>query len=264
MEDTLHILNGDDTLNSFEQTGLEGDIMVWREVLSQGPVEENIVSGSFWKNRSAWIGQNFEDATDTYENKVLNQLSMLNEPYREINLWFEYDLHCQINMLGVIMMLSKHTDLSRPAIYLICPGSHPDIENFKGMGELNADQLEDLYDDIRLQLGEPDFYVAAEAWKHYTANNIPELDKWLNENNYWANLHFLKSALEAHVKRSTINQNGLNYIEQTLLNIYNNGVSDKNLIHNTFWQTETIFGMGDMEIDIYLNSLQDKGLIALK
>ena len=37
----LHILNGDSTRYGFEQTGIEGDIMVWREVLSEGPVEEN-------------------------------------------------------------------------------------------------------------------------------------------------------------------------------------------------------------------------------
>ena len=263
MEDILHVLNGDHTLNVFEQTDLDGDILVWREVLSEGPVEENIVSGSFWRNRSAWISQSFAGTADTYEDKVLNQLSKLNDPYREINLWFEYDLHCQINMLGVIMMLSKHTDLSGPSIYLICPGSHPDIENFKGMGELNADQLENLYDDIRLQLGEPDFYIAAEAWKYYTANDISELEKWLHENNYWANLRFLKAALEAHVKRSTVNQNGLNYIEQKLLDIYNSGIIGKSHIHNAFWESETVFGMGDMEIDIYLNRLQDKQLISL-
>ncbi|WP_158989970.1 DUF1835 domain-containing protein [Mucilaginibacter sp. L196] len=264
MEEILHILNGDATLNSFEQTGLDGDVIVWREVLSEGPVEENIASGSFWKNRSEWISKAFDDSPDSYEEKVINQLSTLSEPYKEINLWFEYDLHCQINMLGVIVMLSKHTDLSTPGIYLICPGSYPGIANFKGMGELDADQLEHLYDNIRVQLGEPDFYVAAEAWKYYTANNIDALNKWLHENNYWANLHFLKNALQAHVKRSTINHNGLNYIEQTLLDIYNSGIHHKTGIYNAFWQTENIYGMGDMEIDIYLGRLWDKQLIDIK
>ena len=264
MEDTLHILNGDATLHIFEQTGLDGDIMVWREVLSQGPVEENISSGSFWKNRSAWISKAFDDAPDDYEEKVINQLSKLSDPYREINLWFEYDLHCQVNMLDVIMMLRKQTNLSGEAIFLICPGNYPGIENFKGMGELNGDQLEYLYDNIRLQLGEPDFFVAAEAWKYYTANNIEALNNWLHQNNYWANLHFLKDALLAHVKRSTVNPNGLNYIEQILLDIYNTGIRKKSEIYTTLWQTETIYGMGDMEIDMYLGRLQEKGLISLE
>ena len=263
MEDVLHILNGDATLKGFEQTSLGGDIMVWREVLSQGPVEENISSGSFWKKRSEWICKGFEDSPDSYEEKVINPLSMLSEPYQEINLWFEFDLHCQVNMLGVIMMLRKQTNLSGPGIFLICPDSFPGMDNFRGMGELDGEQLEYLFDNIRVQLGEPDFYIAAEAWKHYTANNIEALNHWLRENNYWANLHFLKNALLAHVKRSTVNQNGLNYIEQTLLDIYNTGIYDKPGIYNTFWATEGIYGMGDMEIDIYLDRLKEKMLISL-
>jgi len=263
MEDILHILNGDDTLNSFEHTGLEGDIMVWPEVLSEGPLEENIASGGFWKKRSEWICKSFDETPDNYEKKVINQLSRLSEPYHEINLWFEFDLHCQINMLGLIVMLSKMTDLSAPATYLICPDSYPGIEDFKGMGQLNEEQLEYLYDNIRVQIGEPDFFVAAEAWKYYTTNNAVELDKWLHENNYWGNLHSLKSALQAHVKRIIVNSAGLNYIEQKLLDIYNSGIKSKPAIYEAFWQTEKIYGMGDMEIDIYLCSLTDKQLIEL-
>ena len=255
MEDILHILNGDATLMGFEQTGLEGDIMVWREVLSEGPLEENIASGGFWKKRSDWIGKSFGEGPDDYEEKVINQLSRLNEPYKEFNLWFEFDLHCQVNMLGVIMMLSKMTDLSSPAIYLICPETYPGMDDFRGMGELNGEQLDYLYDNNRVQLGEPDFFVAAEVWKIYTNNKAAELKKYLAENNYWGNLHCLKNALQAHLKRLELNKDGLNYIEQKLLDIYHSGIHNRLGIYKAFWQDGKIYGMGDMEIDIYLNRL---------
>jgi hypothetical protein len=261
METILHILNGDDTLRGFDQTGFEGDTMVWREVLSEGPLEENIASGSFWRRREEWISPTFGGTPDNYEEKVLNHLSKLSDPYREINLWFEFDLHCQINMLGVIMMLNKQTNLSDRAIYLICPDSYPDIDDFRGMGQLDGDQLEYLYDNIRVQLGEPDFFIAAEAWKIYTANNAAQLSAWLNQNNYWGNLHCLKPAMQAQLKRLQINAQGLNTIEQQLLNIYNLGLKTKADIYATFWQTEKIYGMGDKEIDIYLERLKAKGLI---
>jgi len=255
MENILHILNGDSTLQSFEQTGLEGDIMVWREVLSEGPLEENIASGSFWKKRSEWISKSANETPEGYDEKVIQQLIKLSEPYQEFNLWFEFDLHCQVNMLGVIMMLSKHTDLSTPNIYLICPDSFPGVDDFRGMGELNEEQLEYLYDNIRVQLGEPDFFVAAEVWKIYTGKNVNELKKYLFENTYWGNLHRLKKALQAHVKRLETNANGLNYIEQKLLDLYNSGAKTKPAIYQAFWQTEQIYGMGDMEIDIYLDKV---------
>lgn len=255
MADTLHILNGDSTLQSFEQTGIEGDVLVWREVLSEGPVEENIASGHFWKKREEWMNE------PGYDEQVLQPLSKLSEPYEEFNLWFEFDLHCQINMLGVIMLLSKHTDLSTPAIYLICPDSFPGMDNFRGMGELNEEQLEYLYDNIRVQLGEPDFFVAAEVWKIYTGRNVEKLKKYIAENTYWGNLHCLKKALEAHVKRLEVNAAGLNYIEQKLLDIYNSGTKTRQAIYNAFWQTEQIYGMGDLELDIYLERLKGMGLM---
>jgi hypothetical protein len=255
MENILHILNGESTHSSFEDTGLDGDIMVWHEVLSEGPLEENIASGSFWRKRSEWICKTFGETPDGYEEKVISQLSKLNEPYEEFNLWFEFDLHCQVNMLGVIMMLSKRTDLSTPAIYLISPDSYPGIDDFKGMGQLDGDELDYLYDNIRVQLGEPDFVIAAEAWRVYTKNNLTELNKWLNETHYWGNLHCLNRALQAHAKRLEVNENGLNYVEQKLLDIYKSGVHDKIAIYQGFWNTEPIYGMGDREIDIYLNKV---------
>lgn len=263
MLDILHVLNGDSTLHGFEHTGLEGDTMVWREVLSEGPLEENIDSGHFWKKRSKWICQTFGEELHEYISKVEQPLSQLYEPYREINLWFEFDLHCQVNMLGVIEMLSKHTDLSEPEIFLICPGNFPGMENFRGMGQLNGHQLEYLFDNIRVQLGEPDFVVAAEAWRAYTTYSANELENYLNRDIYWANLHSLKPALQAHLKRLKLNENGLNYVEQKLLDIYNSGATDKVSIYQTFWQEDKIYGMGDLEINIYLKRLMDKGLIQI-
>jgi hypothetical protein len=263
MEDILHILNGDSTLKSFEQTGLEGDILVWREVLSEGPVEENIASAHFWKKRAGWIINTMGETPDGYDEKVIQPLSRLSEPYREYNLWFEFDLHCQVNMLGVIMMLSKHTDLSTPTVYLICPESFPGVDDFRGMGQLNEEQLEYLYDNIRVQLGEPDFFVAAEVWKIYAAGNLVELKKYIAQNTYWGNLHCLKRALEAQVARLERNAEGLNHIEQKLLDIYNSGITQRPAIYEAFWKTGQIYGMGDMEIGIYLDKLKGLGLIDL-
>src|ERR1700722_3381456 len=158
----LHILNGDSTAQTFAETGLEGDVLVWREVLSEGPLIENITSAEFWRGRLEWISKTFDEAH--YQQNVLNELARLEDPYDEINLWFEFDLHCQVNMLGVMNYIQQKTDLSRPAIYLICPDDYPGKEDFRGIGELNAGELEYLYDNIRTQLSDIDFIVAAEAW----------------------------------------------------------------------------------------------------
>jgi hypothetical protein len=263
MSTILHILNGDSTAHSFEQTGLDGDILVWREILSQGPLQEDVSSGAFWSARSKWICKTFNDTPEHYQEYVINPLEKLSEPYGEINLWFEFDLHCQANLLGVLNMLLKKTDLSMPAVYLICPGEFPGKEIFRGMGELNGEELEYLYDNIRVQLGEPDFAIAEQAWKLYVSGKADELEKWLNENTFWGGLTLLKPALQAHLERIKINEDGLNAIEQKLLDIYKSGIKNKHAIYQAFWRTEKIYGMGDLEIDIYLGVLVDKQLINL-
>jgi hypothetical protein len=259
----LHILNGDATLKSFEDTGLDGDTMVWREVFSEGPLEGDISSGAFWRARMDWICQNEHESPEGYQEKVLNQLTLLTGQYDEINIWFEYDLHCQANMLGVMTYLKQQADLSAPAIYLICPSEYPGKENFKGMGELNGEELEYLYDNIRVQLNGMDFILAAEAWGVYTSRKAEKLNKYLTNTNFWGNLHCLKPALQAQLKRLQLNEIGLNTVEQRLLDSYNNGAKTRTEIYNAFWETDKIYGMGDMEIDIYLHHLQEKHFINL-
>ena len=227
----LHILNGECTLQIFEQTGLEGGTIVWNEVLSEGPLEENISSGSFWRARQKWITEIFNLPPEKYQEKTLNSLAGLTKPYGEINLWFEYDLHCQVNLLGVMNYLKLKGDLSLPSIYLICPADFPGIEDFRGMGELEGRQLEYLFDNNRVQLSEIDFAVAAGAWVNYVCNDAEKLKHYIENNKFWANLHCLKAALEAHLKRLRFNENGLNYIEQKLLNICNTGIANKTDIY---------------------------------
>jgi len=256
MSDILHILNGDATLTPFMQTGLDGDVLVWREVLSEGPLMPRL-NADFWNSRAEWVSHAFNSTPAGYQEKVVQPLSKLNDAYTEINLWFEFDLHCQVNLLGVMQLLQQQADLSAPNIFLICPASVPGVADFKGMGELNAGQLEDLY-DARLHLTEYDFTIANEAWQLYVDGHAERLQHWLDSNPFWGSLHLLKPALQAHLKRLSTNEQGLNYIEQKLLFYYNEGITERENLHQSFWNQHAIYGMGNSELDLYLNSLITK------
>lgn len=253
MQNTLHILNGDDTLRAFNETGLDGDALVWREVLSEGPLTKTI-DAAFWQIRAQWISKTFNDTPEHYLEWETGELGKLNQPYEEINLWFEFDLHCQVNLLGVMQLLKQQTDLTERSAYLICPDSVPGMEDFRGMGQLNGHQLEYLFDG-RIQLTAYDFVLADEAWTLYVANDADKLSEWIDTNPFWGSLHMLKPAMEAHLKRLQINSNGHNYIEQTLQDIYSSGITNHADIYKSFWSAEKIYGMGDMELGIYLDRL---------
>jgi Domain of unknown function (DUF1835) len=257
MEKTLHILNGDDTLKGFNDSGLDGDVIVWREVLSEGPVTKAIDS-EFWKMRAKWISETFKVTPEHYFERQVDKLAKFNCPHEEINLWFEFDLHCQVNMLAAMQLIEQQVDLSEKAIYLISPDSYPGVEDFRGMGQLDGEQLEYLFDG-RLRLTEYDFRLAEEAWSLYVQGDATELQNWIDTNPFWGSLHLLKAAMQAHVKRLTVNEAGLGYIAQKLLTIQQSGVVDRVEIYKHFWAENKIYGMGDKELDIYLDRL-DKNL----
>jgi hypothetical protein len=257
----LHILNGDATLTGFNETGLGGEVLVWREVFSEGPLEVKL-DGNFWNNRANWVSQTFDDTLESYHEMVVQPLEKLNEQYDEINLWFEYDLHCQVNLLAVMQLLKQQVDLTGPAVYLICPDSFPGVDNFRGMGQLNGEQLEDLY-DARLHLTEYDFTIATEAWRAYISFDAEALQQWIDATPFWGSLHLLKLALTAQVKRLQVNEEGLGYIEQKLLQFSQSGINSRAELYQAFWNQLPIYGMGDAELDIYIERLQDKGMVNL-
>lgn len=262
MEQQLHILNGDAMLHGFNNTGLDGDVLVWREILSEGPVIEDISSAKFWEMRGKWISESFNEPAESYQTKVIDEIGKLSCPYSHITLWFEFDLHCQVNLLGVLNLLRLQSNLNEQAIYLVCPAEYPGKPDFKGLGELTGSELDYLYDSIRVQLTDYDLTLAAEAWTAYCTGEAAKIEAFIKGTTFWANLPLLKRALEAHLKRLQINSVGLNYIEQQLINIYNSGKTDKPDIYAAFWAQNSIYGMGDAAINLYLNSLQQKGLIS--
>lgn len=257
----LHIFNGDATYEKFTQTGLDGDVLVWREVFSEGPLAP-VIDAAFLQQRADWVSKTFTDAPASYQDMVITELEKFSRPYEDITLWFDFDLHCKANQLGVMQLLQQQADLSGPNIYLVSADDYPGVENFRGMGQLSPDQLEDLYDN-RLQLTDYDFTLAKEAWQKYTLFNAQQLQDWLNDVTFWGSLHHLKAALKAQVTRLQTNDQGLNYIAQTLLNLYQHGATSRNKLYEAFWSQHAIYGMGDAELNIYLNQLQSRGLISM-
>lgn len=248
----LHILNGDSTALVFKQTGIAGDILIWREILSEGPVSNT----NLWSIRSPWMKEHFAANESDYQQLVINEVAKLEDlsKYQSTTLWFEFDLVCQINLIYVLKLLAEKSD-GKP-IFLICPDHFEGLPNFRGLGELNPAQLKSL-EASKVTLTQRDLDFAKNAWNLYVANDIPRLAKLLTTE--FGNLCLLKPALEAHILRFPAT--GLNYIEELLLKIINSGLSNKAEIYAKFWELAPIYGMTDLQIDYYLKKLKTKELI---
>ena len=239
----------------FKQTTFEGDILVWREILSEGPVSKT----NLWATRAKWIGSTFGESEASYTNKVLDEVEKLKEvkAYDELILWFEYDLVCQINLIYILSVL-KDMEIQDLPIYLICPDRFEGIANFRGLGELNAMQLTQLYSSS-YKLNTSDLNIASRAWHIYTENNPSAIQTLLQED--FGDLPLLKKALTAHLLRFPNPDTKLNYIEETLLNIVHKGITKRTDIYKSFWLKESIFGITDLQVDFILDQLETNGFI---
>ncbi|MBB2146039.1 DUF1835 domain-containing protein [Pedobacter sp. LMG 31464] len=253
---TLHILNGDATLYVFNRTKIEGDILVWREILADGPVSKT----NLWELRSDWICKTFGENSTNYQQKVITEAEKLNniDKYDEVVLWFEYDLTCQINLICILSSINSNYN-EDTSISLICPESIEVMPNFRGLGELNPTQLSELLHQ-KVKLQKADLAFAAEAWDLYIENDFEKIQAFLIRD--FGNLPLLKKALKAHLLRFPNRSTQLNHIEEVLLGFINSGISSKAELYDAFWTQESIYGLTDLQLDHILNQLKEKELIA--
>lgn len=254
MANTLHILNGDSTLELFKQTQIEGETFVWREVLAEGPVHPNFNSDEFWNERRAFMTGFFTVKPEAYDQDVYLPFQALNKKvkaYEEIVLWFEYDLFCQINMVALIHWLEE---IREPAqtISLVCSGKMDDSGQLYGLGELQAQQLEELYQK-KLKLNTREFDFASDIYRAYTSTEVEDLYTYaiMPSDEFW----YLADALQSHFKRFPYADSGLTEIEQKIIELAGESDNGNQLVGKLLnWQK--FYGFGDLQYFNVLDSLE--------
>jgi len=103
MTKQLHILNGYATLHLFQEADISSEVCVWNEILSEGPVTYDIASESFWKMRREFIATTFGPGAAGYDEVIAHfDIIRTYSTYEEVILWYEYDLFCQLNLVGLL------------------------------------------------------------------------------------------------------------------------------------------------------------------
>ncbi|UKJ07434.1 hypothetical protein [Solitalea lacus] len=253
----LHVLNGDALLPNFKRCSFIGDVMIWRECLIEGPLMAQ-TEVEFWQQRCAYISNTYQVPRAEYQHQVVEKLYKIENPakYAEINLWFEFDLFCQANMFYILHRLAK-SNLSNTTVYWVQPEQNSVKEFFGGFGNINNQQLKDFYAQ-KVPLKVSDLMFAVQVWEAYSANDDQTLSQLIDKAP--SVFRFFKEVFEAHLQRNTDDFTA-NRIEKRLLEAIQNGVSSEIDLLHRFWENESIYGLGDLQIINYLNNLQQKGWI---
>jgi uncharacterized protein DUF1835 len=254
MSSLLHITNGDSLTNRLESLHLKGDIITWREMLCEGKTLTNVGSESFWKTRFEFLNKNYKVTKSWFVEKTLKEYRSLcnHKQQDQIVLWFEYDLFCQINMLAVISWLKTHRRYAH--ISLVCSGNEDETDKMYGLGEVNDEQLLKLYEN-RIELSQNDIEYADYVWQLYCSDNPIRLENLTDFRNY--QFDYLSDAIKSHLRRFPTIKNGLNDIENRILQLsVDKKPKSKRELVRTVLSNQGIYGFGDTQYERVISSLK--------
>ncbi len=95
----VNLLSGEALAETFREAGLPGELIVFNECLSDGPVQFDTLE-EFWDGRAEFLEQEFGEDQRSYVLKVVAELKRFEflAATDELVLWFGNDLFCQANM----------------------------------------------------------------------------------------------------------------------------------------------------------------------
>ena len=254
MSSFLHITNGDRLTKRLKSLNFKGEIITWREMLCEGKTETNVGSESFWKTRFEFLNKNYNVSKSWFIEKTLKEYrSLCNHKKQDtIVLWFEYDLFCQVNMLAVLSWLKTHRKYAH--ISLVCSGKQDETDIMYGINELNEDQLKAEYEN-RISLTQDDIEYADYVWQLYCNKNPIQLENLQRQDTY--QFKYLSGAIKSHLQRFPTIKNGLNSLENSVLNLsVENKPQTKKELLSSMLKNQGLYGFGDTQIERIIGTLK--------
>jgi hypothetical protein len=241
MKVKLHVLPGDAQTGVFQETGIEGEMIVCREALVDGPVNSAGLE-DLWKIRAAYLSGS-DDAPD-YSKAVVPQFEkLINAPAdAEIYLWFEYELFCQVNMWFCLWLLRGST----AAIYRVEPCILTTEDRWRGFGRMDADDLRRCFAN-RTLFGKADVQLGASLWEAYRSGDndrLLELSQASSEC-----FPYLEEVCVAAVEKDS-------KPAQVLAGIAADGITGFGKVFAEFSQRAGVYGFGDVQVKRLFDSSQ--------
>jgi len=251
----LHIVNGDSVGDKLRLGNIPGDILVWRELYSFGPVFKHMDEQDHRRIRACYLEHTLGIPEKEYIETCESQERKLKDfrKYDEIVLWFEHDLFDQ-TMLAYLLHWFKEQSLGNTKLSLLCIGAYPGIELFRGLGQLSTEQLETLSGTWHT-IGEEELMLGSMLWEAYTSDQ-PEKHQHMLEVDSSA-LPFARDAFAAHLARLPSVNNGLGIIEQTTLEAVAGGTDKPHDLFRKVGDQLHTLGMGDLEFWYYLAKMSE-------
>jgi hypothetical protein len=153
----LHVTNGDSAASTLRETGLEGVVLSWDDVLHVGPLA--FAPAESRKLRSRFLSDHGWGEAAAIEADLERRDELLEQADR-IVLWFEHDLFDQLQLLQVLAQVRDGTEVEV-------------VQADEYLGALDTAGLEALW-PTRRPLEEDTIAEAREAWRVVTEGDLEQ------------------------------------------------------------------------------------------
>lgn len=238
----LHVLPGDAYVETFRETGLEGEAVVCRECLIVGPVDAE-TQFEFWEQRARFVLSEYGRDEIEYHEHVADELEKLADlpAGAEVNLWFENELFCSVNMWFCLDLLK----IAEADVYRVEPVISTVDDFWEGFGNLSPDEFNSCF-AARKKFAVADIRLGSDLWNAYRTGDHPSLQV-LAENDSPC-FPYLKEVCKA---ASEIE----NRPREILKEITNGGAKDFDVVFQEFRKRAGVYGFGDAQVQSIMQQL---------
>lgn len=237
-----HVLPGDASVKEFQETGIAGEVIVCREVFIVGPIDAKTPE-EFWDARAKFILSEYSEDEIVYHEKVADELERLAEMTLddEVNLWFEYELFCSVNMWFCLDRLAE----SGAKIYRVEPAVLETANRWSGFGQLNVEQFKSCF-DVRQLFTDADVKLGRNLWDAFADRDGAKLMEFAETAT--PRFPYLSEVAKAAAEIETRPYDVLREIKS-------DGFTEFEKIFPEFAKRAGVYGFGDSQVQRILDSL---------
>ena len=232
----VHVLPGDAQVQTFKNTCIVGEVVVCRETLVTGDLEGDSLE-EFWETRANLIAVEFGGDPIVYRETVAGEFEKLLDldPNDEVNLWFEYELFCSVNMWFCLDLL-KNSGLK---IFRVSPIKTAPDRIWDGFGQHSPQDLVDCF-DARVQFSQVDISKGSQLWNAFRERDAEALkDLSTYESPCFP---FLKEACDAAAEVD-------NEPHEIVKDLKASGLRDLETLFPEFRKRAGVYGFGDSQVE---------------
>jgi hypothetical protein len=246
-ESVLFITNGDYAADRIGASGLTGEILLWRDVLHEGPVPTGLPPEELAEVRAHFLAErgwaNLAEARQDFARREATLASYAD--HEEVVLFFEHDLYDQLQLIQALDWFSGR-DLGSTRLSVV----HTD----EYLGTVVPERLLALFHDRR-ETTEEQFALGSTAWEAFRS---PDPTAILDIVEAGARaLPFLASALRRHLEQFPSTANGLSRSEEQSLQAIAGGSSTPGEAYAAYQEREEPLFLSDAVFVSYLEDLGD-------